>query len=127
MGNHDDRRGSNRSIPPAISPSQAGELSRMVHEARGKSLDNEKRIQALEATVNDKSQWNNTVREWIGKQVLVYFVTGDNVRGVLRSLDRYTLQVAGRIYDKDGDLLVGAEESELIIHKGSIAVICQDK
>jgi len=127
MGNHDDRRGSNRSIPPAISPSQAGELSRMVHEARGKSLDNEKRIQALEATVNDKSQWNNTVREWIGKQVLVYLVTGDNVRGVLRSLDRYTLQVAGRIYDKDGDLLVGAEESELIIHKGSIAVICQDK
>jgi len=99
----------------------------MVHEARGKSLDNEKRIQALEATVNDKSQWNNTVREWIGKQVLVYLVTGDNVRGVLRSLDRYTLQVAGRIYDKDGDLLVGAEESELIIHKGSIAVICQDK
>ena len=127
MGNHDDRRGSNRSIPPAISPSQAGELSRMVHEARGKSLDNEKRIQALEAMVNDKSQWNNTVREWIGKQVLVYLVTGDNVRGVLRSLDRYTLQVAGRIYDKDGDLLVGAEESELIIHKGSIAVICQDK
>jgi small nuclear ribonucleoprotein (snRNP)-like protein len=112
---------------PQAGPSTA-ELSNKLHEMSVKALDNEKRIQELEKTVNDKSQWNNTVRGWVGQKVLVRLQDGVEVRGELKSLDRYTLYVLGSAFDGENYVssTKAGEAVEIIVHKGSIGFICKD-
>lgn len=102
---------------PASSATQV-ELGHKIHEAFSKALDNEKRIQELEKTVNDKSQWNNTVRGWIGKRVRVRLLTNGEITGDLKGLDRYTLLVFGTYTSSVTDI-----PNDVIIHKGAIATI----
>lgn len=128
MGTNDDRRGNQGQRPMPQGNANFAELNRKLHEMSGKTLDNEKRIQELEKTVNDTSQWNNTVRSWIGQKILVRLQDGIEVRGELKSLDRYTIFIVGHAFD--GEKYVNAtkagEDTEIIVHKGSIGFICRD-
>lgn len=110
--------GSKQGQPSGISSNQLAELNQKIHTAHAKALDNEKRIQELEKIVNDKSQWNQTVRGWIGSKVYIELLTGNSVVGVLRTLDRYTLLVEKDVSRSEAPRLV-----EVIIHKGAIATI----
>jgi small nuclear ribonucleoprotein (snRNP)-like protein len=115
-----------------MGPNQALEFTRRINEANSRAVENEKRIIELEKTVNDKSQWNTTVRGWMGTKVSIRLLTGEHVVGDLRALDRYTLLVDGsHMVDttvSDGGIVatkkaVDDTPREIIIHKGAIATI----
>lgn len=107
MGQQDSR--GPRPQTPSVTVAQFDELKRKV-------LDSEKRIAELSKIVNDKNEWNNVVREWIGTKILVCFVGDEVLNGVLKSLDRYTLTIRGTFQEGERDV---------IIHKGAVAFIRQ--
>lgn len=66
----------------------------------------EKRVKALE--LNDPNQWNEKLRSWIGKPVLISLSSGAKLaKSILTRVDRYTLLLEG----------------EVIVHKGAVATI----
>lgn len=76
------------------------------------------RVEVLEKFIkeyfDEKNQWNSMLRDWVGTEVHVRFISGDPFFGTLRWVDRYTLCV-----DDDGH--------PTIIHKAAIATIAQHK
>lgn len=130
MGNNDERRGpGNRPSTPGISTPPSGDLSKQLHDARAKTLELERRLQDLEHTVNDKNQWNNLVRGWVGSKIVVRLQDNVEIHGLLRMLDRYTLHVIGTAYrgsEHEGPVIVSAgTEVDIVVHKGSISFICK--
>ena len=105
----------NKGKPPGISPSASTGLSKKDQEMVAELVG---RVAALEITVNDKSQWNNMARGWVGKQIRVHLLTEEIVVGELRALDRYTLVVYGEYFHNRI-----SNPSDIIIHKGAIATI----
>lgn len=98
-----------------ISSAQAADLTRQIAELR-------KRLDTLEVSLGESNQWNNRVRQWIEKPVIVHLVTKENVVGILKGLDRYTLCVEGHL---DSVMSTDSAAREIIIHKGSISTIYQ--
>lgn len=107
----------NKGKPPGIStPDKAIELAHKSQEAVAELAG---RVAALEIIVNDKSQWNQLARSWVGKNVVVNLLTDKIVTGKLVTLDRYTIVVHGGYVD------IARDSSNIIIHKGAIATIEQ--
>lgn len=110
MGNFDDRRsgGGGKASPSAgISPAEARELREQV-SALSSRVDRLEKF--LREHFDEKNQWNSTVREWVGQEVVVELVPERNVEGTLLWLDRYTicLTIAGKTK---------------VVHKAAIALI----
>lgn len=114
MGHNDDRWGNRgggggKPTPPAgISPAEARDLRAQV-SALSSRLDRVEKF--LKEHFDEKNQWNSTVRDWVGKNVVVELIQTDRkVAGKLLWLDRYTI-------------CVEAGSRALVIHKAAIAII----
>jgi hypothetical protein len=98
--------------------SQSPDLTRQIIELK-------KRVSSLETSLGESNQWNNKVRQWIDKSILIELTTRDKVIGTLKGLDRYTLFIDGVHigFEKTHYLSMQHNKKEIIVHKGSIATI----
>lgn len=112
MAYNDDRRGDRRGggkPPPTsgISPTEAKDLRERL-SALSSRVDSLEKF--LKEHFAEKNQWNSTVREWVGKQVVVELLVGGSLMGELLWLDRYTICVSVSGVTK-------------IVHKAAIVLI----
>jgi hypothetical protein len=120
MGDRSRGQWQERPSPQTIPP----EVQKRLDESAKKILELTGRVGELEKAVNDKNEWNNVVRGWIGTEVIVTFTdTKAYLQGILKGLDRYTLCVHGPFRNTPFD--EKTRERDVIIHKGAIAYICQ--
>jgi sRNA-binding regulator protein Hfq len=111
MGHNDERwgrRDGGGKPPPTsgISPAEARDLRAQVSALSSKV---EKLEKFVKEQYDEKNQWNSTVREWVGKRVVVELSRGDKVEGDLLWLDRYTICVR--------------DAQTKVIHKAAIAMV----
>ena len=90
--------------PPGIS---SGELQQLRSRV-------EKLEKFVQEQLSEKNQWNPVLRGWVGSRVAVSLMSGAVITGELRWVDRYTL-------------CLHEEGAELIVHKGAIATLRQEK
>jgi sulfur relay (sulfurtransferase) DsrC/TusE family protein len=74
------------------------------------------RFEVLEKLVKDnldeKNQWSSKVREWIEKPIMIQLVDSQEIFGILKWVDRYTVCLQEK-----------PSIDVTIVHKGAIAVI----
>lgn len=87
-------------------------------ELTAKIVELEKRIHELkQGTTASKSQQTSIVQDWVGTPVRVFFIGGEQLQGVLKSLDRYTYCI-----ELDNPAVV---KKTVVVHKGAVTYICQ--
>lgn len=123
MGHNDrlgERGGGKPPASPGISPAEARELTAQVSAL---SFRLEKVERFLRDHFDEKNQWSATVRDWVGKKVVVELTQrGSLLVGELLWLDRYTICVKSSGSGRD-PLAAAEQPKPMVVHKAAIALI----
>ncbi len=103
--------------PSGISPAEAQRLRSQVEELE----------KLVREQLDERNQWNNLARKWVGHVVRAVVSTGQVVVGKLLWLDRYTLCIEGSYSENvvDGKKTQWPSR-EVIVHKGQLVMIHQE-
>jgi hypothetical protein len=117
MGNGTVSTASKSSPPSGISPAEAQRLRSQVEELE----------KLVREQLDERNQWNNLARKWVGQTVRAVVSTNQVVVGKLLWLDRYTLCIDGSYTEV---MSQGKKDPwpnrEIIIHKGQLVMIHQE-
>lgn len=101
--------------------SQNDATKKVEHTAKIAEL--EKRIHELKQGITaSKSPQNGVAQEWIGTVVNIELMGGTTLRGILKSVDRYTYYLES---DNPLDLVTGSKSKNIVVHKGAVSHIFQ--